>query len=62
MIEEAIRNGTYIPSLRFKRGVGEKPQLHDVYINVDDARIPNDEERDKLGWCESLMVCPAVVL
>ncbi|KAH9924950.1 hypothetical protein B0H21DRAFT_826686 [Amylocystis lapponica] len=35
MIEEAIRNGTYVPPPRSPRTFGEKPRLHDVYLALD---------------------------
>ncbi|KAL6299818.1 hypothetical protein BKA93DRAFT_804573 [Sparassis latifolia] len=37
MIEEAIRNGTYIPPARYPRPLGAKPVLHDVYLRFDTA-------------------------
>jgi len=37
MVEEAIRNGTYVPPSRTKNQLGQKPVIYDAYLGVDDA-------------------------
>lgn len=37
MVEEAIRNGTYIPPANSNNQLGQKPAIYDAYLGVDGA-------------------------
>lgn len=58
MVEEAIRNGTYIPPpIRTPKTLGERPMLHDVFVNLvhDDNNVEAMEEKE-MCWWEAIMV------
>lgn len=62
LVEEAIRNGTYVPPERAKKKkqLGPKPRLYDAYLLNDDEEVSGMEEDEKaqgirefevkLGW------------
>ena len=69
MVEEAIRNGTYVPPERAKKKkLGEKPVLYDVYLAEGDKKwtgsggpekssdISTPSRDDKLQW-DNILVC-----
>ncbi|EKM52499.1 uncharacterized protein PHACADRAFT_198555 [Phanerochaete carnosa HHB-10118-sp] len=37
MVEEAIRNGTYVPPSKTKKELGQKPAIYDAFLSVDGA-------------------------
>ena len=52
MMEEAMRNGTYIPpALRAKKLLGEKPALHDAYLDFREfgANLCTEKSREILS-------------
>lgn len=55
-MEEAIRNGTFVPSVSTGRhGMGEKPALHDTFIFGQlGSRQENGEA--EVGLWETIMV------
>ena len=55
LMEEAIRNGTYIPpAVRKLRALGTKPILHDVHLDLS----RDYEEKEQLGWWGAIMARP----
>ena len=51
MIEEAIRNGTWLPQAgRPVVKLGEKPKLFDIYTTVDDIPGKSPEDDGLLAW------------
>lgn len=65
LMEEAIRNGTHVPSVQTKKGGahGEKPVVYDAFLNVDRvAAISSDREArrrpvsDVGPWWEGITV------
>ncbi|GJE89118.1 hypothetical protein PsYK624_052120 [Phanerochaete sordida] len=46
LVEEAIRNGTYVPpASRTRRRLGEKPVLHDAFLGLGDPEDCVNEEK-----------------
>ena len=37
MVEEAIRNGTYVPPSKTKKQLGKKPIIYDAFLSMDEA-------------------------
>jgi len=51
MVEEAIRNGTYVDLVGKKQRLGTKPTLYDVYLEYDGAGDGSSEgSSQKLCW------------
>lgn len=57
LIEEAIRNGTYVPPIRTPRTLGTKPLLHDAVLDLyDDDDEPGEDKKCQTTWWANLMV------
>ncbi|KAI0338663.1 hypothetical protein BDW22DRAFT_1432457 [Trametopsis cervina] len=59
IVEEAIRNGTYIPPLRRRTGLGEKPVMHDVFVYYDHNSDSDDMSSD---WWQRVLPVTAVTV
>ncbi|KAJ3557551.1 hypothetical protein NM688_g1414 [Phlebia brevispora] len=47
LVEEAIRNGTYVPPIRTPRTLGARPRLHDAVLNFYDDDDETEEDSGK---------------
>ena len=56
LMEEAIRNGTYIAPTQSKRKPGERPILHDAFMSYQSAEDMPQKSYEEQGSWEEVMV------
>lgn len=63
LVEEAIRNGTYVPpSVRAKRLLGQKPVIHDAYVDLDDSNAEGKSRMLEIGVARWWDIRPVSVM